>query len=519
MKRIRRLKTKIVLHPIMTFMVLIFGAILLSGILSFFDVNTTYNRVNSAGNFTSVLVSVNSMLSVQGIRYIFSHTVSNFVSFTPLSMLLISLIGIGIMDKTGFLDSFFYLLTKKISRRMITFSLSLICILASIIGDLSFVVLIPLAALLFKYGKRNPKVGIICAFASLACGIGINIMMNSVDVRLIGHTLSNAQLISPNYTISVFAYFIIMIIAAILLATMITSITEKNIAPRLGRYELDEEDEVHEENEGLGRREVRAIILAALFGLLYIGVIIYGIIPGLSLRFSGSLLDQTQTYYIEMLFGANSYFNQGFVFIVTFLFIILGFVYGVVTKTIKSHRDFCSFLSHSLDGVGKVIILILMASMLIFIFRETNIGVFIVASLGNLVYNSGFTGIPLILLVFFISAIGTLFIPGSVAKWSILSSAVVPAFMNAGMSASFAVLIFRAGESVTYALTPMMAYFVIYIAFMEIYSKDDPDTLFGNIRYIRPYAFYTAVIWILLLIGFYIIGIPFGVGSAPALLG
>jgi len=496
-------------------MILIFGAILLSGILSFFDVNTTYNRVNSAGNFTAVLVSVDSMLSIQGIRYIFSHTVSNFVSFTPLSMLLISLIGIGIMDKTGFLDSFFYLLTKKISRRTITFSLSLICIIASIIGDLSFVIMIPLAALLFKYGKRNPKVGIICAFASLACGIGINIIMNSVDVSLISHTLSSAQLISPNYTISVFAYFAIMIVAAITLAAVITSITEKNIAPRLGRYELDEEDETHEEETGISRREVKGIIFSVIFGLLYVSIIVYNIIPGLPL--SGNLLDQSQEYYIEMLFGANSYFNQGFVFIVTFLFIVLGFVYGVVTMTIKTHRDFCTSLSHSLDGVGKVILLILMASMLIFIFRETNIGTFIVASLGNLVYDSGFTGIPLILLVFFVSAIGTLFIPGSVAKWAILSSTVVPAFMNAGMSASFAVLIFRAGESVTYALTPMMAYFVIYIAFMEIYSKDDHDTLFGNMKYLKPYAFYTMIIWIILLVGFYIVGLPFGVGTSPAL--
>ena len=518
MKRIKRLKQRIVLHPIMAFMVLIFGVMILSGILSFFDISTTYNRVNTAGNYSTVLVSVNSMFSINGIRYIFSHTVSNFVSFTPLSMLLISLIGIGIMDKSGFLDSFFYLLTSRISKRTVTFSLSLLCILASIIGDLSFVILIPLAALLFKYGKRNPKVGIICAFASLACGIGINIVMNAVDVSLIPHTLANAHLIISGYTINVMAYFAIMIVAAIALAAMITSITEKNIAPRLGKYELDEEEEFEEE-KGLTKREIRAIIFSAFFGVLYIAVILYGIIPGLDLPFSGALLDQSQQYYIEMLFGANSYFNQGFVFILAFLFVVLGFVYGIFTKTIKSHRDFCTALSHSLDGIGKIIVLLLMASMLIFIFRETNIGTLITASLGNLVYNSGFTGIPLILLVFFVSAICTFFVPGSLAKWAVLSNSIIPAFMNAGMSASFAVLVFRAGEGVTYALTPVMAYFVIYIAFMEIYSKDDHDTILGNIKYLRPYAFYTMAIWIVLLILFYIVGIPFGVGSSPALIG
>jgi len=89
--------------------------------------------------------------------------------------------------------------------------------------------------------------------------------------------------------------------------------------------------------------------------------------------------------------------------------------------------------------------------------------------------------------------------------------------MNAGMSAEFAVVVFRAGESVTYALTPMMAYFVIYIAFMEIYSKEDHDTLFGNIKHLLPYALYTMVILILLLILFFIIGIPLGIATFPAL--
>lgn len=513
MKRIKRLKTNIVLHPIMTLVVLIFGTILLSGVLNFFDVNTTYTRINNQGTFVSVLVSVESLLNISGIRYIFSNTVSNFVSFTPLSMLLITLIGIGMMDKSGFLDSLFYVLTRRVSKRVITFSLSLICILASIIGDLSFVVLIPLAALLFKYGKRNPKVGIICAFASLACGISINVIMNSVDVSLIDMTLSSAQLLNADYTIAVTAYFIIMMIASISLAMIITSVTEKNIAPRLGKYEFDEE--MTEETEGLTKRAKKGIIISLFCGIIYVLIFAYNIIPGLPL--SGNLLDQSQYYYIEMLFGYNSYFNQGFVFIVTFLFIILGLSYGLVTKVIKSHRDFCTFLSHSLDGVGKVIVLLLLASMLIFIFRQTNIGTFIVAYLGNLIYNSGFTGIPLILLLFFVSAISTIFVPGSAAKWAILNTAVIPTFMNAGMSASFAVLIFRAGEAVTYALTPLMAYFVIYIAFMEIYSKDKHDTLFGNMKYLMPYAGYTALLWIILLVLFYIIGLPLGINAFPAL--
>ena len=153
----KRIKDKIILHPIMSFIVLIIATIVASGILNLFDVSVTYNKLNTSGAYESTLVTVESLFSLNGIKFIFSNTVLNFASFTPLSMLLIILIGIGIMDKSGFLDSFFYILTKKISKRTVTFSLSLICILSSIMGDISFIILIPLAALLFKYGKRNQE--------------------------------------------------------------------------------------------------------------------------------------------------------------------------------------------------------------------------------------------------------------------------------------------------------------------------------------------------------------------------
>lgn len=510
MKRIRRVRDRIVLHPIMTFIVLIMGAIVLSGILSLFDVSSTYNKVTASGNYESVLVSVESLFNIGGLKYIFSNTVSNFAAFTPLSILLITLIGVGIMDKSGFLDSFFYILTKRVSKRVVTFSLALICIFSSIIGDLSFIALIPLAALLFKYGKRNPKAGIICAFASITSGIGINVFINSVDSSLLSYTTISAGMLSNGYTINTYYSIFIMIIMAISLALIITSVTEKIIVPKVGHYNFEDEEEDY-----LTKREKKGLIISGLSGIIYILIFVYSIIPGLPL--SGKLLDYSQTLYIDKLFGYNSFFNQGFVFVIVSLFIILGLSYGIVTKSIKNHRDMCNHFSHSLDGVGRVIVLIFMASMLIFIFKKTNIGLVLVSSLANLINNSGFTGIPLILLTLVVSAISTLLVPGSLNKWVVLSGVVVPVFMNAGMSPEFAGIVFRAGECLTYGFTPLMAYFIIYIAFMELYSQDEHDTVIGNIKYILPYAGYTALLWILVLISFYIIGLPLGIHSFPTL--
>src|SRR5574344_2054892 len=151
-----KIMEKIKLHPIMTFMILIILTIILSGILSFLGLEATYTKVNTVtGSYDQTLVVVESLFSLSGLKYIFSSTVANFASFTPLSMLIIILIGIGIMEKSGFLKTTFTALTQRCQKKTITFILVLICLILSIGGDLGYVVMIPLSALLFYYVCSN----------------------------------------------------------------------------------------------------------------------------------------------------------------------------------------------------------------------------------------------------------------------------------------------------------------------------------------------------------------------------
>ena len=510
MKRIRRIREKVVLNPIFSFCLLIFGVVILSGILTLFNASATYNVISSNGTYVKELVTIENLFSLSGVKFIFSNAVSNFAAFTPLAMLIITLFGIGIMDKSGYLDSLFYVLTKRISKRVVTFILSLVCILSSIGGDLSYIILIPIAALLFKYGKRNPKAGIICAFASLCTGIGINIFINSIDSTLLGYTTSSANLLIKEYSIGTFSFVLVMLIAAVALAFINTSITEKIIVPKLGKYEfLDEEEDY------LTKKEKKGLLISSIAGLIYLLIFIYNIIPYAPL--GGNLLDYHQTLYIDKLFGYNSFFNQGFVFVVTLLFVILGLSYGIATKTIKNQKDFGDALAYSLDGIGKILVLLFFASTLIFIIKKTNIGAVVTASFANLISTSDFTGLPLVIIFFIFSGIATILLPGSINRWAIFSGGVVPSFMNAGLSPEYATLVFRAGECVTYGLTPIMAYYVIYLAFMELYSHDEGEGLFGCIKYIIPYSIGTFIMWLVIIILFYIIGLPLGIGAFPAL--
>lgn len=505
------LKDKIKLHPVMSFILLVVATIVLSGILGYFDVGSTYLKANPVTEtYETVSVNVDSLFNLAGIKYVFSKTVTNFVNFAPLSMLIITLLGIGIMEKSGFLQAFFTLITKFSNKNRVTFFLIFTSIVATICGEVIVVMMLPIAALLFKYGRRNPAGGIIASFAGITSGIGANILLNSVDTSLIEFTEVSASLLDKNYSIGVFSFLFISIAAVFLLSFALTIVTEKYVIPRLDKYEPEEGLEEYT----LGKRELRGLVIGLGMGVIYLLFFAYNIIPGLPL--SGNLLDYSQTLYIDKLFGYNSFFSSGFIFVITMLFVILGLFYGIGAKTIKNNKNFSDFLSHSLNKSGKILVLIFTASVFISVFKRTYLGNVIAASLVNIIVNSNFGGIILVFVFFLISAIATIFLPQTVLRWSIFSGISTRVFMDAGMTPEFAQLIFRAGESVALGLTPLFAYFIVYLGFLKQYNHEDKTmTISDGIKYMIPYSVVTAIIWLILIIIWYTIGIPLGFAASP----
>ena len=357
---------KIHLHPIMTFVLMIIGMMVLSALLALLRLDATYVKINPNTNeLVSTLVTVESLLSVDGLKYIFSNTVSNFVSFAPLSMLIITLIGIGIMEKSGFLKTIFTILTRNVKKNTVTFYLVLVCILSSVIGDLSYVIMMPLSALLYLHGKRNPLAGVTVSFAALTFGSSINLLFTAKDSALLTLTLQGAHILDPNYGLGIWCFLFVSALCVIGMAFIITNIGERMTAPLFGKYELNDEPtevdksmaDIVEEDKVIDVYEKRGLKFSLIGSGLYLLFFLYNIIPGLP--FSGRLLDDSQALYIDKLFSYDSFFSNGFVFIMVMLFIIAGLLYGIGAKTIKNNRDVCDNLGHSLDGIGKTLVLIL----------------------------------------------------------------------------------------------------------------------------------------------------------------
>ncbi len=500
----------------MMYLLLSLIVIILSGILSWFNVQATYNQVSTVtGEYNVTTEAVNSLFNLSGLKYIFTNTVSNFANFTVLSHLIIILLGIGVMEKSGFLKTLVTILTKRTKKTTVTFLLILACLISSIIGDLAYIIFIPLSALLFLYGKRNPILGMIASFASLTCGSAISIFLTSVDSSLRNITILNSQILIGSYTISPFAFIFIMSITVLILAFLLTNITENIVAKRLEKYEFNEEEEVVDEIT-LTKSKMRGLAFAGIVGLIYLIIFIYNIIPGLP--FSGNLLDYHQELYIDKLFSYESFFSNGFVFIIAFFFILLGLSYGIGAKTIKNNKDFIDGLGHSLNGIGKILVMIFAAATFISIFKQTNIGNVLTVTLANLLDNTSFNGLALLLLLFIISIISTLFLPSSVSKWTILATTAIPALMKAGISPEFGQVVFRFGESVSLGLTPIFAYFIVYLAYLENYSQNEKNiSLFKAIKVQLPYTITTFLVFLAIIVLWYIIGLPLGISSSVAL--
>ena len=223
--------------------------------------------------------------------------------------------------------------------------------------------------------------------------------------------------------------------------------------------------------------------------------------------------------YLNQLFGENSYFQDGFTYLVSLLFILAGIAYGIGSKSIKNDKEIIENASKKFSNFGSILILIFVVSQFIAVFRKSNIGVIFTSWLVSLLEHLSLSGIPLIIVTLIFIAISNLLLTSSANKWMIFSPVVVTTFMQSNISPQFAQVVMRAGDSMTRGFTPLLASFVIYIGYLNIYNlhKEKPYTIKKSLQMITPYFLLISITWILIVVGWYIIGLPIGPGVYPTL--
>lgn len=519
---------KINFHPATTYLILIILTIIVSAILSAFDFKTTYSTI-SAIDLSAIqnTVKVENLLNFDGIKYVISNASKNFISFAPLSMFLLMSIGLAIAGASGLLDLISKKIFAKIDNKKITFLIIFIATISTIINDIGYLILIPLAASIYESKKRNPISGIIAAFCGVAFGCGTTIFVGSSEVSLIPYTTTAARLVDVNYHVSLLSNLYIMIASTIVISIVGTIIIEKIVVPKYGKlkdkrdFNVENEIEVIDveeiEQEKLNRdyNEKKGIKYAIIAAIFIIFVFIYSVIPNLPL--SGMLLDMNEDTYLKQIFGSNSYFQDGFTFMMSLVFIIPGIAYGIGSKRFKNNKDIIEAAHNNLQNIGGIIILIFLASQFIAIFKKTNIGTILTGIVANIIDSLGFSGIPLLFISIILIALANIFLTTAQGKWIILAPVIVPPLMQSNISPQFLQFVLRAADSMTKGITPLAAFFVIYVSYLNIYNKDkdNPIGIFKAIKMVMPYCLIIAITWLLLLIGWYIIGLPIGPNVYP----
>ncbi len=442
------------------------------------------------------VLQVKNLLSAEGIKYMFESAVSNFTGFAPLGTVLVTMLGIGLAERSGLISAGLRALVMSVPKQLMTAALVFGGIMSSMAADAGYVVLTPLGAVLFAGMGRHPLAGLAAAFAGVSGGFSANLLLTSLDPLLGSLTQEAAATLDPAYAGQInFAMNYYFMIASVILITLIgTFVTEKIVEPRLGKYK----GEVEETAEGLKPEEKKGL-WAAFAAFIVTGFIVsLLVVPEWGpLRGEGSIID--------------SPFFHSLVPVILIMFFVPGLVYGMITKTIKNDKDVANQMSDTMATMGSYVVLAFIAGQFVAYFKETNLGIVLAINGAEFLESTGFKGIPLILTFILISGIINLFIGSASAKWAIMAPVFVPIMMGLGYSPELTQAVYRISDSTTNIISPLLPYFAIIIAFAQKYDKRvGIGTLISTML---PYSIFFTIGWVLMLIVWMFTGLDLGPGS------
>lgn len=494
-------KNKKTLGPIIIMIIISFVVMILSFILNKLGVQST---ITETGTFETTIITIKNIFSKEGIQYIFGNAIKNFRALEPLVTVILSLIAVSVLETSGLLKHVFGGL-KNIRPSIITGIVLFISILSTVIGDYSYVILLPLIAAIYKIINRDPKLGIMTVFIGITAGYGAGILYSYQDIVLGRITELSAIDVISSYIFNEWSMLFISTVSTIALTIIGTIFIEKHLAKKSKRYE---EAEVITSPQALKAAGTTFLVLLLIF--------VYSAIPGLPL--SGWLLDTTAATYAEKLFSTSAPFREGFIVVFVVIALICGYVYGKVSRNIKNSREYNSAIAGAFQNTGFIFAGLLFASIMLSILDWTNITMVLSLKLTNLVVSNQMTGIFLILLMFIIGIIVTMLNPTTITNWELISPVFVPLLMRANITPEFTQMIFKASDSIGKCLTPFNVFLIIMIGFLYKYDRENEELeLFGTMRKMMPIIIWMALTWIIIILGWYLLGFNIGIGSSITL--
>ncbi|KRD35416.1 p-aminobenzoyl-glutamate transporter [Oerskovia sp. Root918] len=456
-----------------------------------------------------VTVSVESLLSADGIRFIFTSPVENFNGFGVVGVIVVAMIGVGLAEEVGLIGAFIKRLVKVTPARFITLIVVFLGVLSSIATDAGYLVLIPLAAAVFHTLGRHPLAGLAAAFAGVGGGFGVNLLITPIDGMLA--EITNESIADPAQHVSITGNLYFSIVSTIVVTLVATLVTEKFVEPRLGTYREDEAPAADDHDSGGAAAAAPSgeLTAAEKRGLKWSGFGLIGVtafILLLTLPSWGPLRNPETGSLIE-----GSPLMGSIIFLILIYFFVMGLCYGKGAGTIKNSMDVINPMTKTIAGLSGLIFLLLIISQFIAYFNYSNLGTVAAVNMADALEQANLGTVPLIIGLIAMTAVIDIFIGGVVPKWAIFAPIFVPLFIQLGISPDLAVAAYRVGDSPINVATPLMPYFALIVIFAERYRKK--VGVGSIISLMLPYTVALLLVWTALLVGWYLLGLPLGPGA------
>ena len=492
-------------HPITLFALLAVFIVFLSGVLGYFGIAVADPRpMDAIGRDPDGMIEVISQMNAEGLQRIVMGLVTNFTSFAPLGTVLVALLGVAVAEHSGLLSTAMRALVANASKRSVTVTIVFAGIISNTASELGYVVLIPLAAMIFHSLGRHPLAGLAAAFAGVSGGYSANLLLGTVDPLLSGITTEAAHMIAPAYEVGPEANWFFMIISTFAVAIMGAFVTEKIVEPRLGEYDPSEAagDLEHQSMEAPSALERKALKWA---GVSFVAVCI---LIALSVVPENGMLRHPETGLV-----AGSPFLKGIVAFIFITFAIPGFVYGKIVGTMRTDRDVIDAMATSMSTMGLYITLVFFAAQFVAFFKWTNLGTVLAVKGAVLLQTMGLDGPGVFVFFIIMCGVVNLSLGSASAQWAVTAPIFVPMLMLVGFAPEVIQAAYRIGDSVTNVISPMMSYFGLILAIATRYKKDiGMGTLIATML---PYSMMFMVGWtILFYVWVFFLGMPVGPGAA-----
>ena len=446
-----------------------------------------------------VLRPVN-LLTSDGVFWAISSMINNFMRFPPLGIVLVGMLGIGVAERTGMIAALLKLFMLITPASLLTPAMVFIGVMSSLAADAGYVVLPPLAAMLFLAVGRSPIVGIAAVFAGVSAGFNANLVVTGMDPLLAGLSTAGAQFVDPNYVVNPSSNWLFMIFSTFMATLVGWGVTHWIVEPRFEKKPPEEGGptglpEGESATPSLSAEETRAVRIAAIVVTVSFAVVMANIVvPGFPLHGKGTNFDRWAEAIVPLMFV---------------LFLLPGIAYGIANQTIQSTKDLSRLMTESIAAMAPIIVLAFFAAQFVEYFRFSNLGAMLAIAGGEFLATAGLPTFALLVAFILLTGIFNLFIGSMSAKYALFAPIFIPMLMLVGISPELAQAAYRIGDSVTNIITPLNPYLIIILVFMQ---KHDRSAGMGTlIATMLPYTIFLTIGWTLLLGAWLVLGLPLGI--------